>query len=171
MVLEMKHRDLGDRGSEFTFVHPPLKNRFLFVLLLIITMLLAFLSGLHLLDKGLLATLCLVLGVTLMVKLYLKIHSENLLILPSLGLQLETQYYLGHKHTHFIHLTHIKDVIINEAVTMHSIMHYLLVLLKGKQSDQVKALQPVFSHSWPSLAHLKLVYKAAQEKLIKSHRR
>lgn len=168
MVLKMKHRDLGDRGSEFTFVHPPLKNRFLFVVLLIIITISAFLSGLHLLDKSILATLCLVLILTLMMKLYLKIHSENLLILPSLGLQLETHYYLGHKNTHFIHLSHIKDVIINEAVTMHSIMHYLLVLLKGRQSDKAKALQPVFSHTWPSLAHLKLVYNAAQEKLIKS---
>ncbi|RUS84282.1 hypothetical protein EGW08_007975 [Elysia chlorotica] len=69
---------------------------------------------------------------------------ESVLILPSLGLQVKTLYYLGHVKTHFIDASHIEDIIINEAITMHS---------------------------WPPLSSLKDVYRAAQEKLIKPKQR
>ncbi|XP_059156199.1 phosphatidylinositol N-acetylglucosaminyltransferase subunit H-like [Physella acuta] len=164
MVLRMYHRDHGDMGSEFTVVHPPLKSRILFTILLVITLILAFSFRLHMLDRNILASLCLALATTLVLKLYSKIHSENVVILPSLGLQVETLYYLGHRETNFFHVSHIKDVVINEAISMHSILHYLLVLLK---QDQGQALHPLFSRSWPPLGDLKPVYKAAQEKLIR----
>ncbi|KAK6997930.1 phosphatidylinositol N-acetylglucosaminyltransferase subunit H [Biomphalaria glabrata] len=167
MVVEMQHRDLGDLGSEFIVIHPSLKNRALFVMLLLFTIVTAFFFGLHLLDETILTSLCFILIVSLIFKLSSKIHSENLLILPSLGLQVETTYYLGYKVTQFIHLAYIKDIVINEAITMHSIMHYLLVLLKSNTSNEVHTLQPLFEHSWPSLSSLKPVYRAAQKKLIK----
>ncbi|KAH9490304.1 hypothetical protein Btru_034914 [Bulinus truncatus] len=118
MAFEMHHRDLGDVGSEFIVIHSPLKNRAMFIMLLLFSITCAFSLRLHLLDENVLASLCLVLAVSLVLKLSAKIHSENLHILPSLGIQVETTYYLGYKVTQFIHLSYIKDIVINEAITM-----------------------------------------------------
>ncbi|GFR90109.1 phosphatidylinositol N-acetylglucosaminyltransferase subunit H-like [Elysia marginata] len=104
-------------------------------------------------------------------KFYLKVYSESVLILPSLGLQVKTLSYLGAVKTHFIHISHIHDIVINEAVTMHSILYYLVVVLCDTENGQVKGLYPLFSHSWPPLSNLKEVYRAAQEKLIKPNKR
>ncbi|GFO48187.1 phosphatidylinositol n-acetylglucosaminyltransferase subunit h-like [Plakobranchus ocellatus] len=167
----MSHSDDGKFGSKFTFVHQPLKSKPAFFLLFLTTSVTAFSFGLHLMDIEILSVGCLILVLCLILRLHRKIYSESILILPSLGLQVETVYYLGSVKTHFIHISYIKDIVINEAVTMHSILCYLVVLLYDPGTGQTKGLYPLFSHSWPPLSDLKSVYKAAQQNLIKPNKR
>ncbi|XP_005094401.1 phosphatidylinositol N-acetylglucosaminyltransferase subunit H [Aplysia californica] len=165
-VFKLYHKDMGRKGSEFIVSHPSIKSKTVFGILLSLTLLASFSMGLHLLDKNILASTTLVLFSSLVVRMYLKITTEKVLFLPSLGVQVETTYFLGHTVTYFIDISHIKDIVINEAITMHSVMYYLVVLRKEEQSDNIQQLYPLFSHSWPRLTDLKQVYRAAQEKLI-----
>lgn len=168
----MQHMDAGKFGSEFTIVQPPLQNFWLLIFMFMAISIAAFSFGLHLIDVQILLFLCIFLLVVSILRFSQKVYSESLLILPSLGLQVKTLYYLGTVNTNFIHISHIQDIVINEAVTMHSILHYLVVLLCDTDTkNDMKGLYPLFSHSWPPLSNLKDVYRAAQEKLIKPNRR
>ncbi|KAK3802134.1 hypothetical protein RRG08_050020 [Elysia crispata] len=169
--MSMIHLDAGKLGSEFTNVQPPIKSVPLLVILFFASSIIAFSFGMHLIDQRTLYWICLSLVVIIISRLYCKVYSESVLILPSLGLQVETHYYLGHVKTHFIDISHIEDIIINEAVTMHSILCYLVVLLSDTENGEVKGLYPLFSHSWPPLSSLKDVYRAVQAKLIKPNQR
>ncbi|KAK7506888.1 hypothetical protein BaRGS_00001739, partial [Batillaria attramentaria] len=66
---------------------------------------------------------------------FLSRRPETLLVLPSLGVQVKTQYCLGHQTTQFFDRSCVKGIVINEAVTMHS---------------------------WPRLKDLVQVYQAVQ---------
>ena len=46
--------------------------------------------------------------------------SEVLLVLPSLGVQVKTQYWFGHQETQFFDQSQVKGIVINEAITMVS---------------------------------------------------
>ena len=49
------------------------------------------------------------------------LFSEVLLVLPTLGVQVKTQYWFGRQETQFFDKIHVKGIVINEAVTMVSI--------------------------------------------------
>uniref|UniRef100_A0A0B7AWG9 Phosphatidylinositol N-acetylglucosaminyltransferase subunit H conserved domain-containing protein n=1 Tax=Arion vulgaris TaxID=1028688 RepID=A0A0B7AWG9_9EUPU len=170
MHYKMHHSSMGHRGSKFTIVHPLMKSRTCFITFLTISLLTAFSFGLHLIDKNSLAKLFLLLAVSFLIKLSSKIYSECVIILPSLGLQLETHYYLGQVSTHFICLSKVKDIVISEAVTMHSVLTYLVVLLKDEENDCTgqQTLYPLFINCWPPFNDLKHVYTVAQQKLLYS---
>jgi hypothetical protein len=46
-----------------------------------------------------------------------------LLVLPSLGVQVCTQYWFGNQETQFFDKTSVKGIVINEAITMVSQLH------------------------------------------------
>ena len=46
--------------------------------------------------------------------------SEVLLVLPSLGVQVKTQYWFGHQETQFFDKSWVKGIVINEAITIVS---------------------------------------------------
>lgn len=51
---------------------------------------------------------------------FVKIDQESLLIVGSLGIQMTSSYASGKESTTFIEMTHVKDVVINEAIYMVS---------------------------------------------------
>lgn len=52
--------------------------------------------------------------------------SEVLLVLPSLGVQVKTMYWFGRQETHFFDKSHVKGIVINEAITMVSTGLFLM---------------------------------------------
>ena len=58
------------------------------------------------------------------------LFSEVLLVLPTLGVQVKTQYWFGRQETQFFDKIHVKGIVINEAVTMVSFLtRYMLKAL------------------------------------------
>ena len=49
--------------------------------------------------------------------------------MPALGVQVKTEYMFGHCDSEFIDISHIKDIIINEAITMVSTFSLVLPIL------------------------------------------
>jgi len=164
----LKHNDLGRRGSEFIYMHQPVKNEWTIFFVAIISVLMSISFCLHNLNMNVLALITLGLIMTLGIWLCSKskVYSETFLILPSIGVQVQTMYVFGNTTTHFIDASHIHDIVINEAVSMHCITTYLVVLLKESHINNKKELYQVFAHSWPPLTDLIQVYRAAQLKLI-----
>ncbi|KAK6181129.1 hypothetical protein SNE40_009058 [Patella caerulea] len=106
------------------------------------------------------------LALVLFYKLYTKVSAEIFLVLPSIGLQVQTKYLFGSISTQFMDISKIKDVIINEAISLQSVIFYLAVLLKEEKSENLQSIYPLFIHSWPNLCILKKIYSITQRKLI-----
>ena len=158
-------RDFGKRGSEFTFLHPPpavISNKHLFLALVG----LAFATAISLSSEGNTSIIAsVVLGLTflivsLTVYLYFKVSSEKIVMLSSLGVQIETEFALGNKTSSFIDISYIDDIVINEAISMHSINYYLIIIKKSR--DNLQQLIPLFTRSRIPLADLKKIYRAAR---------
>ncbi|XP_046371811.2 phosphatidylinositol N-acetylglucosaminyltransferase subunit H-like isoform X1 [Haliotis rufescens] len=161
----MCHKNYGDLGSEFIIEHRKIKTTNLWIAL-IISVIFALCVDLHTKDIYHLWSISAVLFGVLVFKLYTKVHREVILILPTVGVQLKTEYMLGLKCTKFIDLSHIRDIIINEAITMQSVISYLAVLLKEEKSGKLKTLYPLFSNSRYGMDCLTAVYEVSQEKLF-----
>ncbi|BFZ11521.1 hypothetical protein BsWGS_14560 [Bradybaena similaris] len=167
----MQHADMGARGSQFTVLQPAVKSPAVFWISLSASLVAAFALGLHLVDEKSLANMGLPLMAGILLKLWSKIYSESVLILPSLGLQVKTKNYLGHVCTQFFCLSQIKDIVINEAITMNSVVTYLVVLLNDVDSSGQQMLHPLFIHTWPTSGELQQVYQVSQVKLLHAHSR
>jgi len=161
-VAFLIHNDLGQKGSEFIYKHPTLTRNIGF-LFFTLSSFVATIS-LNCLSKYSSISICFGLLAAFFLIISSKVHSETFLILPSIGVQVETLFYLGNKTCHFIDVCNIQDIVINEGISMLSISHYLVVLLKNPES--IYELYPVFPHSLPPLKDLIQVYRAAQQKLI-----
>ncbi|XP_027026029.2 phosphatidylinositol N-acetylglucosaminyltransferase subunit H isoform X2 [Tachysurus fulvidraco] len=95
---------------------------------------------------------------------FVKVDHETLLIVGSLGVQLSSTYASGRESTSFIEMSRIKDIVINEAVYMQTIIYYLCILLKDPaESDGVSSVVPLFQSSKPRLNCLVRVYRSCQE--------
>ncbi|XP_067098496.1 phosphatidylinositol N-acetylglucosaminyltransferase subunit H [Osmerus mordax] len=95
---------------------------------------------------------------------FVKIDHETLLIIGSLGVQVSSSYASGRESTTFIEMSKIKDIVINEAVHMQSIIYYLCILLKDSSNPEaVSSVVPLFQSSKPRLNCLVKVYKSCQE--------
>lgn len=53
---------------------------------------------------------------------FVKVDHESLLIIRSLGVQLSSSFASGRECTSFIEMSQIKDIVINEAVHMVTVM-------------------------------------------------
>ncbi|XP_026854781.1 phosphatidylinositol N-acetylglucosaminyltransferase subunit H [Electrophorus electricus] len=92
-----------------------------------------------------------------------KVEHETLLIIGSLGVQLSTSYASGRESTTFIEMSRIKDIVINEAVYMQSIIYYLCILIKDSgDPNGIASVVPLFQSSKPRLNCLVQVYKSCQ---------
>ncbi|XP_046578958.1 phosphatidylinositol N-acetylglucosaminyltransferase subunit H-like isoform X1 [Haliotis rubra] len=161
----MCHKNYGDLGSEFIIEHRKIKTLNLWIAL-IISVIFALCVDLHSKDIYHLWSISAVLFGVLVFKLYTKVHREIVLILPTVGVQLKTEYLLGLKCTKFIDLSRITDIVINEAITLQSVISYLAVLLKEEKSGKLETLYPLFSHSRYGMDCLTTVYEVSQQKLF-----
>ncbi|CAG5119253.1 unnamed protein product [Candidula unifasciata] len=167
--FRMKHVDMAHRGSVFAVQQPSVKRPAVFWLCLLVLLTAAFTLALHVVDYKSLAKLGLFLAVGILWKLWSKTCYESVLILPYLGLQVETHNCLGQVCTHFLSLSQIKDIVITEAVTMNSIRTYLVVLLNGADCSGQQMLYPLFIQSRPRVDELLQVYQVCHEKLLHPH--
>ncbi|XP_060722075.1 phosphatidylinositol N-acetylglucosaminyltransferase subunit H isoform X2 [Tachysurus vachellii] len=95
---------------------------------------------------------------------FVKVDHETVLIVGSLGVQLSSTYASGRESTSFIEMSRIKDIVINEAIYMQTIIYYLCILLKDPaESDGVSSVVPLFKSSKPRLNCLVRVYRSCQE--------
>ncbi|XP_030627842.1 phosphatidylinositol N-acetylglucosaminyltransferase subunit H [Chanos chanos] len=100
---------------------------------------------------------------------FIKVDHETLLIIGSLGVQMSSSYASGRESTTFIEINKIKDIVINEAIYMHSIIYYLSILIKDpNEPESVGSVVPLFQSSKPRLNCLVKVYKSCQEILAQS---
>ncbi|KAG7316314.1 hypothetical protein KOW79_019855 [Hemibagrus wyckioides] len=119
------------------------------------------------LSSAIFVTLC---GMLLHVH-FMKVDHETLLVVGSLGVQLSSTYASGRESTSFIEMSRIKDIVINEAIYMQTIIYYLCILLKDPaEPEGVGSVVPLFQSSKPRLNCLVRVYKSCQEILGQTER-
>jgi len=119
---------------------------------------------LHVENSFLIAIVFIVLISALVVKLNFRVTKEALLVVSSVGVQLTTTFASGRCVSKFYDSSSVSGVVINEAVTMYRVIHYMALLLSLKddkplrsdsaQQPYVTELVPLFTHSWPSLRFL-----------------
>ncbi|XP_013414080.1 phosphatidylinositol N-acetylglucosaminyltransferase subunit H [Lingula anatina] len=137
----------------------------------IILNVLAFGIGLHKQDIVILLVALGLVLVILFFKLRSKVVKESLLVMASIGAQTTTTYALGKKCCQFYDLTSIRDIVINEGITMHSIIFYLVLLLRGSDAQtEPQILVPLFKHSWPPLRFLQHIYRESQAVIWKKRK-
>lgn len=152
----------GKHCQEFVIASP----RFSVKRWLILTILfnfIGFLLELHAKDSRIMTGLIIVLVILLVFKLHFKVKKESLLIMGSIGVQLTTTFASGRSIDIFYDITNVRDIIINEGITMHRVIFYLALLLRDDPSSNViTKLVPIYKETWPSLTCLKEIYQGAQ---------
>ncbi|XP_035682335.1 uncharacterized protein LOC118419826 [Branchiostoma floridae] len=96
---------------------------------------------------------------------FVHVRSESIQAVSSIGVQLTTTYTTGRQQSHYYDMVEIQDVVINEVVTMHSVVFYLVLLIKDPSSGNLRRVIPVFKHSYPKLDFLVKVYNGVQDVL------
>ncbi|XP_033115915.1 phosphatidylinositol N-acetylglucosaminyltransferase subunit H-like isoform X2 [Anneissia japonica] len=97
--------------------------------------------------------------------LFCKVKDETIVLLPSIGIQLQKCSAFGQHSTEFIPYDIVKDVVINEAISMYKVIYYLVVLVNSPTSDSEESVIPVFTNSLPRLDILRVIYNICQEAL------
>ncbi|XP_078001212.1 phosphatidylinositol N-acetylglucosaminyltransferase subunit H-like [Glandiceps talaboti] len=94
---------------------------------------------------------------------FIQVYKESLLVMASTGLQYTTTYRTGRQQSVFIPFENIQDVVINEGITMHSVIYYLVVLIKDQENlTKPKSLFPIFMKTSPRISTLKEIYRGVQ---------
>ncbi|XP_041069807.1 phosphatidylinositol N-acetylglucosaminyltransferase subunit H isoform X3 [Carcharodon carcharias] len=103
------------------------------------------------------------LGMILHLHLF-KIDQESVLIIGSVGVQMNTLYASGRESVRFIEMKKVKDIVINEAFYMQKVIYYLCILLIDPGNPRgVSEVVPVFQSAKPRLDCLSQVYRSCQE--------
>ncbi|ESP02326.1 hypothetical protein LOTGIDRAFT_238050 [Lottia gigantea] len=164
--MEVLTEDFGKMGCIFTVKHSRLKLLRLFIGFIFLLPLACFIE-LYTQELFILWGVVFLLVIILILRLNKKVISERLLVLPTIGLQIQSENWLGTLVTEFIEISCVKDVVINEAIRPFTVTFYLCVLTGDKKSQEIKEIRPLFTHSWLKLEDLKKVYSAIQIKLFK----
>ncbi|XP_070578241.1 phosphatidylinositol N-acetylglucosaminyltransferase subunit H-like [Ptychodera flava] len=106
--------------------------------------------------------LCAVLLFSFVYCHFIKVHKESLLVIASSGIQYMTTYRTGRQLSLFIPIDCVQDVVINEGITMHSVIYYLVVLMKDPQNGKAKSLLPIFMKTSPRINTLREIYQGIQ---------
>lgn len=118
--------------------------------------------GLHTRGVDILGFFLIVLCVLLVVKLRRRVKEESLLVMTSLGLQTTTTFVTGRQESRFINSENIDDIVISEAISMHSVIFCLAILLHNVDSKD-PSLVPLFQNTLPRLDALKMVYRGIHD--------
>ncbi|KAL8613787.1 hypothetical protein ACOMHN_029644 [Nucella lapillus] len=161
-MTTLEHKKYGTLGNEFIVHHSAYKPKRL-GLSLLLTSVVAFAFQIHEVDDVKLWMMSLCLAGLLVFRLLYKVKREAVLVVPSVGVEVETEYWLGGLETHFFDRAHVKGIVINEAVTMHSILSYLAVLLTSGSSPDIQHIFPLFTRSWLGQQDLVYIYRAVED--------
>ncbi|KAI9595469.1 GPI-GlcNAc transferase complex, PIG-H component-domain-containing protein [Syncephalis fuscata] len=85
------------------------------------------------------------------------IREESLLVVRDFGLQVKTTYVGGRNVTRMIDIACVKDIVINEGITMFQVKFYLAILV-----DKQDKMVIIFEHLLPSLKILLKVYRGTR---------
>ncbi|CAF1294304.1 unnamed protein product [Adineta steineri] len=116
---------------------------------------LAALIGIHKKDSSLLLFLSIILLAGVLIKAYLKVKRECVIVGNQIGLQLTTTYVIGRQTTTFISSNRIKDILINEGFVSQRLIYYLTLMI----NDSDKSMLPLFVKLLPRLSLLKIFYR------------
>lgn len=97
---------------------------------------------------------------------YIIVDKESVLIVKDLGVQFTRSGRFGKETKQFIEQERIVDVIINEVITMHQVVFYLMLLITDDTEDNTKEKQklfPLFTSSMPCLETIKPIYCGMQQ--------
>lgn len=88
---------------------------------------------------------------------------ESVLVVKDLGIQLTRIGAFGLQTSQFIEQHRVVDVIINEVITMHQVVFYLMLLThdhetQDKLAEKNQQLVPLFTESMPLLESIKPIY-------------
>ncbi|XP_043554155.1 phosphatidylinositol N-acetylglucosaminyltransferase subunit H isoform X2 [Chiloscyllium plagiosum] len=92
-----------------------------------------------------------------------KIDQESMLIIGSIGVQMNTLYASGRESVRFIEMKKVKDIVINEAIYMKVIYYLCILLIDPGNPRGVSEVVPVFQSAKPRLDCLSQVYRSCQE--------
>ncbi|XP_072342293.1 phosphatidylinositol N-acetylglucosaminyltransferase subunit H isoform X2 [Scyliorhinus torazame] len=109
------------------------------------------------------------LGMILHLHLF-KIDQESVLIIGSVGVQMNTLYASGRESVRFIEMKKVKDIVINEAIYMKVIYYLCILLIDPGNPRGVSEVVPVFQSAKPRLDCLSQVYRSCQEILQQTGR-
>lgn len=148
------------RSREFSWL-------FLFFAFLVIGVAVALCKEIFLLTR----TSCFIWTVVLLslvcVKLsYVNISEESVLVVKDLGIQFTRCGIFGQKTKQFIEQHRVVDVIINEVITMHQVVFYLMLLISSDTEDNTlenQQLVPLFTSSMPCLETIKPIYHGMKQ--------
>ncbi|CAF3230816.1 unnamed protein product [Rotaria sp. Silwood2] len=117
---------------------------------------LAALIGVHKNDSSLLLFLSIILLIGVIIKAYLKVKRECVIVGDQMGLQLTTTYVIGRQTTIFISSNRIKDILINEGFLSQRLIYYLTLMINANGD---RSMLPLFIKLLPRLSLLKLFYR------------
>lgn len=108
----------------------------------------------------------LLLGVYLKV-CYVNVVKESVLVVKDLGVQFTRCGSFGMQTSQFIEQHRIVDILINEVITMHQVVFYLMLLVsdgtQGSTLENNQQLLPLFTTSMPCLETIKPIYHGMQK--------
>ncbi|CAF0885690.1 unnamed protein product [Adineta ricciae] len=96
---------------------------------------LAALVGVHRTDSKFLMLLSIVFLIGVLLKAYLKVKRECVIIGNQTGLQLTTTYVIGRQTTVYISSDRIQDVLINEGFLSQRLIYYLTLMINDDKVD------------------------------------
>ncbi|CAM9856141.1 unnamed protein product [Discosporangium mesarthrocarpum] len=85
------------------------------------------------------------------------VKEESLLVIPDLGVQIATKYADGRETTQFLDRAKIKEVLINEGITMQRVIFYMAFIVVGQDEMVVP-----FNNLKPRLDVLAEIYRGTR---------
>ncbi|CAH3186886.1 unnamed protein product [Porites evermanni] len=112
---------------------------------------------------GCLAWIVVLITIACVKLLCFNVCRESVLVVKDLGIQLTRIGAFGLQTSQFIEQHRVVDVIINEVITMHQVVFYLMLLThdhetQNKLSEKNQQLVPLFTASMPCLETIKPIY-------------
>lgn len=112
---------------------------------------------------GCLAWIVVLITIACIKLLCFNVCRESVLVVKDLGIQLTRIGAFGLQTSQFIEQHRVVDVIINEVITMHQVVFYLMLLThdhetQDKLSGKNQQLVPLFTASMPCLETIKPIY-------------
>lgn len=94
-------------------------------------------------------------------QLVLTVTSETILVVSGIGMQVTQTFWIGMESSRFFACSDVRDVVINEAITMHRTLFYLVAIV-GLGTE---ILVPLFVNTRPRLQQLQLIRGMIREVL------
>jgi len=150
--------------QEFIISNSPLPIR-LWIFMGLPLSILTFSLSQHLEDTSLCVLIIAVLLMSFLTSICLHVKTEWLVVMSGVCVQVRREMTCGLSTTNFYDVSLITGVVINEAITMHSVVHYLALLVRQDDStdsdlmycSSITSLVPIFTHCCPSLSCLERI--------------